>query len=361
MASAMPLTTYGAEEQQAVLSEKIHSYNGKYGDNITWTLDADGTLTLSGEGEIPDRNGRTPWFDQSFNINNVIVEDGITSIGKSAFIELNFVTSVSLPEGLKSIGDDAFCQCINLQTINIPDSVESIGENAFVGCHFTELELPDNISYIGTRAFFSSSIKKLKLPDKLTVIDVGTFSTCSLDEVTISDNVKYINDLAFNANNIKSVIIPESVEKVHYRAFSYCDDLAEVIFKNPDTRIVDDDNKECNNLYYKFGAKGDEDYKGIFKGYKGSNAEKYAETAQIEFVALLSEKSGDSNGDGQVSMADAVLIMQYISNPDKYGENGTDKNHITEQGKKNSDIAGENDGVTNADALAIQKKLLKLD
>ncbi len=71
--------------------------------------------------------------------------------------------------------------------------------------------------------------------------------------------------------------------------------------------------------------------------------------------------NGDANCDGELSMADAVTIMQYISNPDKYGENGTDKNHITEQGKKNADITGENDGVTNADALAIQKKLLKLD
>jgi hypothetical protein len=52
--------------------------------------------------------------------------------------------------------------------------------------------------------------------------------------------------------------------------------------------------------------------------------------------------------------------MQYIANPDKFGVNGTDKNHITEQGKKNADITGENDGITNADALAIQKKLLGL-
>ena len=86
----------------------------------------------------------------------------------------------------------------------------------------------------------------------------------------------------------------------------------------------------------------------------------------VQYFLLLNGQpdtlgNGDANSDGQVSMADAVLIMQYISNPDKYGENGTDKNHITEQGKKNADIAGENDGVTNADALAIQKKLLKLE
>ena len=71
--------------------------------------------------------------------------------------------------------------------------------------------------------------------------------------------------------------------------------------------------------------------------------------------------NGDANCDGELSMADAVLIMQSLANPERFGENGTDKNHITEQGKKNADIAGDNDGITNADALAIQMKLLGLD
>ena len=70
---------------------------------------------------------------------------------------------------------------------------------------------------------------------------------------------------------------------------------------------------------------------------------------------------GDANCDGIVNMADAVLIMQSLANPDKYGTNGTDERHLTAQGEKNADIAGDNDGVTNLDALAVQKKLLKLE
>ena len=81
----------------------------------------------------------------------------------------------------------------------------------------------------------------------------------------------------------------------------------------------------------------------------------------LEGGSVNNAVQGDANCDGEMSMADAVLIMQYIANPAKYGIEGTNENHITEQGKKNADIAGENDGVTNADALAIQKKLLKLD
>ena len=68
---------------------------------------------------------------------------------------------------------------------------------------------------------------------------------------------------------------------------------------------------------------------------------------------------GDANCDGTVDMADIVLIMQALANPNKYGENGTDEYHLTPQGKANADMDG--DGLTVGDAQAIQKKLLGLD
>ena len=70
---------------------------------------------------------------------------------------------------------------------------------------------------------------------------------------------------------------------------------------------------------------------------------------------------GDANCDGELSMADAVLIMQAVANPDKFGTNGTEQNHLTDKGKRNADIAGERDGISVLDALAIQKKLLKIE
>ncbi len=68
---------------------------------------------------------------------------------------------------------------------------------------------------------------------------------------------------------------------------------------------------------------------------------------------------GDANCDGNVNMADAVIIMQSLANPNKYGIYGTDETHITAQGEKNGDMDG--NGLTNADALEIQKKILKID
>lgn len=71
-------------------------------------------------------------------------------------------------------------------------------------------------------------------------------------------------------------------------------------------------------------------------------------------------KYGDANLDGKIDMSDAVLIMQSLSNPDKYGLNGSDESAITNQGMINADCCNTGDGVTNQDALAIQKYKLEL-
>ena len=69
---------------------------------------------------------------------------------------------------------------------------------------------------------------------------------------------------------------------------------------------------------------------------------------------------GDANCDGKVDLADAILILQALANPNKYGLGGTAPDHLTVQGKENADCSGDSDGMTANDALAIQKYLIKL-
>ena len=69
---------------------------------------------------------------------------------------------------------------------------------------------------------------------------------------------------------------------------------------------------------------------------------------------------GDANCDGTIDMGDAVLIMQSLANPNKYGLDGTDSKHITSQGQLNGDVDEDVAGLTSNDALKIQKYLLKL-
>lgn len=88
-----------------------------------------------------------------------------------------------------------------------------------------------------------------------------------------------------------------------------------------------------------------------------------AKTSAVSTTSAVPSKNykkGDANCDGNVDMSDVVLIMQSLANPDKYGEKGTDKLHITEQGKANGDVETSSKGLTSNDALEIQKYLLGL-
>ncbi len=81
---------------------------------------------------------------------------------------------------------------------------------------------------------------------------------------------------------------------------------------------------------------------------------------ELKNVAASSENiKGDANCDGQVDLSDAVMIMQALANPNKYGIEGTAEHHLSEQGKLNGDMNG--DGLTVGDAQSIQRKLLGLD
>lgn len=81
-------------------------------------------------------------------------------------------------------------------------------------------------------------------------------------------------------------------------------------------------------------------------------------TAKSENPGLKVTLWGDADCDSRVYLNDAVLVMQAIGNPDAYGVNGSDASHITEQGKLNADVNEAGNGLTNLDALAIQKYLL---
>ena len=140
-----------------------------------------------------------------------------------------------------------------------------------------------------------------------------------------------------------------------------------VKFYNPDTKTVKNGkvttSSDCISIAYE---EGNDTF--IVTALKEGKAEiditaegcAFGSYVNIDVISAEPTK-GDANCDGELNMADAVLIMQSIANPAKYGVKGSDSSHITEQGMKNADITGNNDGVTNADALAIQKRLLKLE
>ena len=125
------------------------SSNGTCGRSLTWSLDDSGTLNISGRGEMASYFSLSsiPWYSSRDSIKEVIIEDGVTSIGSNAFSHCYHLISVTILSSVKSIGLSSFCNCGNLTTIIIPSSVKSIGDEAFSNCH----SLTD-ILYTGTEA-----------------------------------------------------------------------------------------------------------------------------------------------------------------------------------------------------------------
>jgi len=104
---------------------------GTIGENLTWKFE-NGTLTVSGKGRMPVFNyGEAPWAAIMDKITAVVIEEGVTSIGRTSFHSAANLTSVTLPEGLKRIDDYAFYGCTALKTVTIPASVTEIGAYAF--------------------------------------------------------------------------------------------------------------------------------------------------------------------------------------------------------------------------------------
>ena len=102
-------------------------------DNLTWTLTADGTMTISGKGAMKAYNwdSGSPATQEKDSVKKVVIEDGVTSIGDYAFFDCNSLTDITIPSSITSIGICSFYNCSNLASIAIPSSVTSIGDYAY--------------------------------------------------------------------------------------------------------------------------------------------------------------------------------------------------------------------------------------
>ena len=125
------------------------------GSNLTWTLDREGVLTISGSGDMYDYGlSDAPWYGIRSRVKSAVIADGVTSIGYKAFDDCTSLTSVTIPDSVTSIGNGAFKGCTSLTSVTIPGSVTRIGVGAFASCtSLTSVTIPDSVTRIGKQAF----------------------------------------------------------------------------------------------------------------------------------------------------------------------------------------------------------------
>lgn len=236
-------------------------------DSVKWAVydtDGDGledTLVFSGKGVMKETSidSTTEWKKYKDNQMVLVIEDGVTKIGKYALYSMSNLTgNLSLPDSVESIGDSAFGNCSGLDgTLTIPAEIKQIGEWAFYNCSNLKgqavlpkdavvipkwvyarcssltgtLNIPDTVMEIGDSAFYDagSLSGELKLPDHLQVIGESSFENCTgfTGDLCIPDGISVISEYAFfGCKGFNGTLcLPEQLDTIGGSAFSGCSGL----------------------------------------------------------------------------------------------------------------------------------------
>jgi len=252
--------------------------SGDFGVNnaLHWEL-VNGTLTINGTGMMPDYYSLdNPWSNYKSQITQVVIEDGVMTIGVNAFAECSNLTSVTIPNNVTRIGLGAFGYCSSLTSINtpynsmnnIPYSVTSIEDYTFYNC--TSLG-SINMSFSGVRSIgnyaFSgcTNLYGILLPYGTTRIGDHAFEGCrNLTYTNLPNSVTSIGDFAFGGCNLTSVTIPASVTSIGIYSFIACLRLTAIEVESANLSYSSEDgvlfNKDKTTLICYPAGKSDSNY-----------------------------------------------------------------------------------------------------
>ena len=192
------------------LTASAEELSGQCGENAIWSF-SDGTLTISGEGKIDNYVfNPAPWADFQEEIMGLIIEEGITGGGNSAFAGLNNLRGVILPNTMTEIAENMFRNCGNLFSFTIPEGVTSIGPCAF---------------------FFCGGLRFVTIPSTVTTIGYYAFGNCPLESVILPEGVTTLEHCVFaNNSSLRSVYIPLSMQAMSREWVRDCSNLRNIYY-----------------------------------------------------------------------------------------------------------------------------------
>ena len=243
--------------------------SGTCGPSLIWSLDEEGTLTISGAGVMTDYDSAKscPWRSCAASVKRVVIGDGVCSIGDFAFCGLPSLGSVTIPGSVTSIGVNAFKDCAALGEIvigpgvpagegaavsvraglrgavagrrasaaggvTIGGGVTEIGSFAFYGCAaLTGIVIPEGVTTIGDYAFYGcASLGEIVIPDSVTTIGVYAFCGCTgLKTAALPDCITALGGSVFqDCEGLTGIVIPEGVTSVGGSAFQGCSRLGTI-------------------------------------------------------------------------------------------------------------------------------------
>ena len=261
---------YTCENCGDTYTEELEQITGTYGNNISYTIDAKGVLTISGTGVIKDVGYSQPSPFKEFTfVKKVVISEGITKIGEYLFLDCDTIEEIALPESLTQISTGVFKGCKSLKSINIPAAVNTI-ISSFENCDSleridvssdnsayssddgilfnkdktilyaypsskqnNEYAVPNSVTKVNSVAFWKNKyLEKVFIPSSVTEIGANVFNGCyNLKYVSIEATAATIERAMFNnCTSLKTVVLSDSVALIKYTAFSNCNILSDVYF-----------------------------------------------------------------------------------------------------------------------------------
>ncbi|MDO5424062.1 MAG: leucine-rich repeat domain-containing protein [Eubacteriales bacterium] len=216
------------------------SSSKSYGDLFTYEKSRRGKgLAVTGfRGDknqtiiFQNRSGNTPVVeiaDNSFSnssIEEAILTEGITYIGRNAFSGCKKLHQVLLPPSIEEIEDSAFENCSRLKSISLPMALKMIGDGAFKGTGLRTIEIPKSVFWLGDGlAKDCQSMDHVTIPENIGRIPDHMFEGCTnLKKVEFHENMVSIGERAFfGCSSLDFVIIPDRVKSIGQDAFSNTD------------------------------------------------------------------------------------------------------------------------------------------
>lgn len=376
-----------AFERTGLKSVNIPASVKEIGENAFFGCNNLKTVTING-------NFTNEWVQPFSNspVETLIMNDGVTKINDGFFSGLKELKNIRFSKNLKNIGNSSFAGATKLTKINLPNSLETIGDSAFHGANFTSLTIPQSVTEIGKYAFSNTSEanefnnitildKNCKLGEdfvsKKTTIIGYTGSTAEAYANKYGNLFKALDALAVTTTTKATTTTTITTTTAAVVTTQIAPDSECVFIAVKDEKTVNgSDNEIFDRENVRFFDQQTANGDGVVSfSYLPDEKEKWAfifvseaindtitkafgtpDALKITTYNAAPGVKGDANGDGQVDMSDVVLIMQALANPNKYGIEGTDPKHISENGFKYADSDG--DGLTVNDALRIQQYLL---
>ena len=158
----------------------------------------------------------------SYQINTLTLEEGVSSIGTSAFESCSGILSVTIPSSVASVGASAFKNCSNLSEVTFAGDVQTVGSSAFSSCtNLSEVSFAGDVQTIGSSAFYNcTNLSEVSFAGEVKTISESAFENCSaLDSITLPESLETIGASAFRGAGLKEITIPANVQSIGSSAF----------------------------------------------------------------------------------------------------------------------------------------------